>query len=381
MFFKNYKLNMVVNVFIILQLTFIFLISNDEIIKLNENKMMQSYVCIENSINMYYISRQVLEDNENMAADNIKINFQNKINDISKENGINGVGYYFKADAVEKKKHIECKAYYLNPTLRKIKYNLRAGKWFSNNEDKPQAIIGRELQKYYKIGDYIIVSDNESQTSIEAQVIGYLGKLNMIMDLNVATDDGNMSNQLMLSNVENVVLTNVRMLQDWENSEPSIYNVIEVKNSNAITKLYNSNEITPFDVIKKNTESSFIKKEYTSGLYIMLLFAILLVSLLFIIYSDTNNKLKFMLICYVCGYTRAKMILDSICSNILNFTVAILATIFIKIIMNGADLLNIGMENLILIFAIFAIISIIQSVIILYDTRNLTIHKIKEHTS
>ena len=209
MFFKNYKLNMVVNVFIILQLTFIFLISNDEIIKLNENKMMQSYVCIENSINMYYISRQVLEDNENMAADNIKINFQNKINDISKENGINGVGYYFKADAVEKKKHIECKAYYLNPTLRKIKYNLRAGKWFSNNEDKPQAIIGRELQKYYKIGDYIIVSDNESQTSIEAQVIGYLGKLNMIMDLNVATDDGNMSNQLMLSNVENVVLTNV----------------------------------------------------------------------------------------------------------------------------------------------------------------------------
>ena len=75
------------------------------------------------------------------------------------------------------------------------------------------------------------------------------------------------------------------------------------------------------------------------------------------------------------------MILDSICSNILNFTVAILATIFIKIIMNGADLLNIGMENLILIFGIFAIISIIQSVIILYDTRNLTIHKIKEHTS
>ena len=104
------------------------------------------------------------------------------------------------------------------------------------------------LQKYYKIGDYIIVSDNESQTSIEAQVIGYLGKLNMIMDLNVATDDGNMSNQLMLSNVENVVLTNVRMLQDWENSEPSIYNVIEVKNSNAITKLYNSNEIV-VDVI------------------------------------------------------------------------------------------------------------------------------------
>ena len=65
--------------------------------------------------------------------------------------------------------------------------------------------------------------------------------------------------------------------------------------------------------------------------------------------------------------------------NLLKYT--ILATIFIKIIMNGADLLNIGMENLILIFGIFAIISIIQSVIILYDTRNLTIHKIKEHTS
>ena len=79
MFFKNYKLNIAVNVFIILQLTLIFLISNDEIIKLNENKMMQSYVAIENSNNMYYISRQVLEDNENMAADNIKINFQNKM--------------------------------------------------------------------------------------------------------------------------------------------------------------------------------------------------------------------------------------------------------------------------------------------------------------
>lgn len=65
MFFKNYKLNIAVNVFIILQLTFIFLISNDEIIKLNENKMMQSYVGIENSNNMYYISDKY-RSNENM---------------------------------------------------------------------------------------------------------------------------------------------------------------------------------------------------------------------------------------------------------------------------------------------------------------------------
>lgn len=215
---KNYKINLKMNLFIILQLVFMILIINanvSDVMYLRDT----TYYCKDVPSNIYFLSGAT---KGSVMLGDVR-EFFDFVEELNQNDAISDVGYQLEDGVYIRGKDNQVIPYiYLNPTMQEIQYPLKSGTWFndSTSENLIQIVIGGDIGRSYKVGEIIQVLDavkvdNKIEyRQISAEVIGILKDPSYVINLGVSASRPTYSN--LYDEYKNIILSNSDVVIDYD---------------------------------------------------------------------------------------------------------------------------------------------------------------------
>lgn len=306
LYILNMRANLLLNIILVLQMGFVFLIINANISDLLYQRE-TNYYLKELPSNVYFlsgtVSMNVQEGNKNAFFDFVK-----RLED---ENHIK-VGYQIE-DGVFLKDYsrnmLSC--FYLNSVMKKLQYPLSDGYWFDESDSNQiEVILGGTIAEQYEVGESIIIyqriinTDNKAEYfQTEAIVIGKLERPVLIFELGIASNYPTYRN--LFKEYENIILTDQLFFIEKEYIRYPLSSLIfEDLEENTKQSLSDYGQIFTFKQINEYSKKSYfdnIKSKIAPNLILLI---IIIFGIIGTTYLFVYKCMKTISIFFLCGMNR-----------------------------------------------------------------------------
>ncbi|MBQ2884474.1 MAG: hypothetical protein IJE43_11995 [Alphaproteobacteria bacterium] len=332
-YIKNYKINLKMNLFIIIQLVFMLLIVNanvSDVMYLRNT----AYYCKEVPQNIYFLSGAT--KGSVLLGDVAE--FYSFVDELNQSSAILDVGYQLEDGVYIKDEDDQVIPYiYLNSTMQEIEYPLKKGEWFSKStkDDRIQIVIGGEIGKRYKVGETIrlldaIKIDNKIEyREIDAEIIGILKDPSYVINLGVSASRPTYNN--LYDEYQNVILSNSDIVIDYDGVVRYPLGSVTVKldddaDKDSITKY---GQLFSFNDIEENSKTSYFKNIMNKLPSVLIIIAAVVFGLVGTTYLYVYRYMKTTTIYYLTGLSKKKCQYLITSNNLISLIVAVIVSILL----------------------------------------------------